>query len=320
LNAVPPSILVTGGAGYLGSQLCLSLRKGGYPVYCLDHLYEEFVKYAFEKEDVNAVQGSVLDAELINTLLPFIDVVIHASVYHESLPGETLKNCSPDRDILYRNNVAAVKFLLKASEKHKVQKFIFLSSYYVYGHGKQSVTEEDEPEPDTIRGILKKEAEQICLDSADSGTDIVVLRLPILYGPSLNMRWESVVHRFIKTILTDESPVIKAWQNETRNFIAIDDAIEVIKEAITSRTRDVLFNVVGCDDFYIVDLARLIINQFQLIENEILQLKHREQEIPYPLFRSCRFDQVFQNIPYRKLNGYELNKLIETGRRTLGSQ
>lgn len=309
-------VLVTGGAGYFGSLLCLGLRGCGYEVVSLDHIYGDGIRSLLESSGIQTVQGNIIDTSLTNRIVGGVDGVIHAAVFHHCREDEQLVNCSSDEKTLYENNVKAVGVLLNAALSRQVKRFVFLSSYYVYGRGMERVDERDAPAPDLLRGRMKLEAEGLCTKAAAEGLPLIVLRLPILYGVSPNMRWESVVHKFIKKMFEKKKPVIKAVENETRNFIAIEDAFDAVKKALVSKTEKTVFNVVGGDTLTIIDVAKMIIGHFGAEESRVLEIV-RHSGAGYPLFESCYVQKELGYSPEHKLTKSTISRIVQSAKETV---
>ncbi len=153
------TVLVTGGAGYIGSHTCKYLQDEGYEVVVIDNLEKGHAEAL--TEETKLYIGNLNDKDLLDTIFTEneIDSVIHFAGYIEA--GESMKN--PLK--FFDNNVAKTLPLFKAMEKHKVKKIVFSSSAGVYGQPKQMpIKEESETKPTNNYGLTKLMIEQI-LDS-----------------------------------------------------------------------------------------------------------------------------------------------------------
>ncbi|HAE06266.1 UDP-glucose 4-epimerase GalE [Richelia intracellularis] len=129
MSSVKTSILVTGGAGYIGAHTVLALKNSGYEVIVLDNLvhgHQDLVKNVLQ---VEMVVGDISDRSLLDNLLQTfnIDAVIHFSAY--AYVGESMKEPAK----YYQNNVAATLNLLEAMLGAGINKFIFSSTCAIYG-------------------------------------------------------------------------------------------------------------------------------------------------------------------------------------------
>lgn len=137
-------ILVTGGLGYLGAHTSIELLMDGYEVTILDNLVNssKYVANSIEKisgRKPNVIIGDIQDSELLRSILPKIDAVIHFAAL-KSIP-ESLKY----EGKYYENNVVGTFNLLKECKNHDIKKFVFSSSCTVYGSEINSEVKESDP-------------------------------------------------------------------------------------------------------------------------------------------------------------------------------
>ena len=166
-----PSILVVGGAGYIGSHVCKELRKSGYNPVCYDNLiygHEQAVKWGpFEK-------GDILDRERLDKIFTKykIDGVIHLAAF--AYVGESVTEPSK----YYTNNVAGTISLLNALRENRVNRIVFSSTCAVYGTPKTiPITEKEPLNPVNPYGASKMMVERILRDYHHAyGLGFVALR------------------------------------------------------------------------------------------------------------------------------------------------
>ena len=158
-------ILVTGGAGYIGSHTVVELVAAGYGAIVVDNFSNSSPKVLEHLETITGVnipfyKGSISDKDLMNQIFEYnhIDAVIHLATYKsvEESVGEPLK--------YYENNVSAGISLLDVMEKHKVEHIIFSSSATVYGMNNLSPLTEDLPTSATNRTFPPPH--RLCRDGA----------------------------------------------------------------------------------------------------------------------------------------------------------
>ncbi|KST66286.1 UDP-glucose 4-epimerase GalE [Mastigocoleus testarum] len=156
-----PTILVTGGAGYIGSHTVYALKKSGYKVIILDNLvygHRDLVKSVLE---VELIEGDTNDRQLLDKLFSSRDItaVMHFSAY--AYVGESVK----DPAKYYRNNVIGTLVLLEAMLAASVKQFVFSSTCATYGVPKTVPIPEDHPQnPINPYGESKLMVEKILSD------------------------------------------------------------------------------------------------------------------------------------------------------------
>jgi len=161
VSSVKPTILVTGGAGYIGSHAALVLKRAGYEVVILDNLvygHQDLVKKALQ---VELVVGDVTDRNLLDHLFKTYDIaaVMHFAAY--AYVGESVKN--PGK--YYSNNVVGTLTLLQAMLAASIKKFIFSSTCATYGLVETVPIRENEPQqPINPYGASKLMVERILSD------------------------------------------------------------------------------------------------------------------------------------------------------------
>jgi UDP-glucose 4-epimerase len=142
VTQVKPTILVTGGAGYIGSHTVLALKRAGYEIIVLDNLeygHREFVEDILK---VELIVGDIGDRLLLDSVFAThnIAAVMHFAAY--IAVGESVK----DPAIYYRNNVSGMLTLLQAMVKADVKKIVFASTCSIFGEPKQVPMTEDHPQ------------------------------------------------------------------------------------------------------------------------------------------------------------------------------
>lgn len=137
-------ILVTGGAGMIGSNIIKKLSTSGAQVTVLDNLSAYPFDYLKEYDtkhikNVNFVKGNVVNKKIVNELIKKMDIVIHAAALAD------VGACVRNPILEHKMNVSATNNILDACKKHNLEKFIFVSSAAVYGIGEGKVFREDLP-------------------------------------------------------------------------------------------------------------------------------------------------------------------------------
>lgn len=239
-------VLVTGGAGFLGSHVADALIGRGHDVTILDDLSGGF------RENVPAasgfVHGSITDAALVGRV--FADGAFTHVFHLAAYAAEGLSHFI--RRFNYTNNVVGSMNLLNAAVNAGVRTFVFTSSIAVYGASPAlPVTEETPPSPEDPYGIAKLAVE---LDLAAShelfGLDYIVFRPHNVFGPRQNIgdRYRNVVGIFMNQILQGRPMTIFGDGTQTRAFSYVDDVAPLMAEAIDRpESLNQVFNV-GSDE------------------------------------------------------------------------
>ncbi|AFY89622.1 UDP-glucose 4-epimerase GalE [Chroococcidiopsis thermalis] len=161
MSSVKPTILVTGGAGYIGSHAVLALKRAGYGVVVLDNLVYGHRDLVEQVLQVDLIVGDINDRPLLDELFAKYDIaaVMHFSAY--AYVGESVT--TPDK--YYRNNVVATLTLLEAMQAASIDKFVFSSTCATYGVPKTVPIPEDHPQsPINPYGATKLMVERILTD------------------------------------------------------------------------------------------------------------------------------------------------------------
>jgi UDP-glucose 4-epimerase len=239
-------VLVTGGAGFIGSHVADALLERGHDVTVLDDLSGGFTENVPAR--TRFVEGSVADHVLVDRLFAErrFDYVFHLAAYAAEGLSHFIKRFN------YVNNVVGSVNLVNASINTGVRGFVFTSSIAVYGSSPDvPMTEAGRPEPEDPYGIAKHAVErELAVSKAMFDLDYVVFRPHNVYGPRQNIgdRYRNVVGIFMNQILQGQPMTIFGDGTQTRAFTYVDDVAPVIAAAIDEpRAWNDVFNV-GADE------------------------------------------------------------------------
>lgn len=253
-------VLVTGGAGFIGSHVVIHCQQMGFEVIVLDDLSGGFEDHI--PKGAKFIQGSITDHILIAKLFAEynFEYVYHLAAY----AAEGLSHFI--RRFNYNNNLVGSINLINESIKHKVKCFVFTSSIAVYGQGQLPMTEEMTPEPEDPYGISKY-AVEMDLKSAHEmfGLNYVIFRPHNVYGENQNIgdKYRNVIGIFMNQIMQGKQLTVFGDGTQTRAFSYIDDvAIPIAKSVENENAYNKVFNI-GADKPYTVnELAGVVAKEF----------------------------------------------------------
>lgn len=219
-------ILVTGGAGYLGSVLCERLLEAGHSVAVLDSFMfgQTSLLHLCANPRLEIVRGDVRDEATVARLVKQADVVIPLA----ALVGAPL--CDRDPHAATAVNRDAIRLVNKVRSKDQLIVYPTTNSGYGTKSGAQFCTEETPLEPISLYGRTKVEAEEDVLASANS----ITLRLATVFGTSPRMRIDLLVNHFVYAAVTDGYIVIFE-KDFKRNYIHIRDVADCFLHCIANR-------------------------------------------------------------------------------------
>jgi len=252
-------VIVTGGAGFIGSHLAEELANRGYSVIVLDDLSTgrmENITDLLAKENVEFVQGSINDASLLQRLFQDVHYVFHLAAI-PSVP-RSIENPLVSHQV---NATGTLNVLLSARDSG-VKKVVYASSSSVYGDtGTAAKRENTMPNPQSPYAVTKLTGEYYCqVFQKVYGLPSVCLRYFNIYGPRQdpNSPYAAVIPIFIRRICQGNPPVIFGDGEQTRDFTFIKDATEANILAAESDASGV-FNIGRSERVTINQLARLTI-------------------------------------------------------------
>ena len=252
--------LVTGGAGFIGSNLCEAILRMGYRVRCLDNLSTGFLKNLEDFKDnpnFSFIEGDIRDYETCLTATKDVDYVLHQAAWG-SVPR------SIEMPLFYEeNNVVGTLNMMEASRQNKVKKFIYASSSSVYG---------DEPNLPKVEGregnllspyaLTKRINEEYGkLYYKLYGLETIGLRYFNVFGKRQNPDgpYAAVIPKWIKQLKNNEAPTINGDGKQSRDFTYIENVIEANLKACLAHS-DVageIFNIASGGREYLLDIYRL---------------------------------------------------------------
>ena len=241
-------ILITGGAGYLGSRLTGELLTRGYRVTVVDDMLfgGESLLAFINHPNFHFFKADVWDSRTLpgalNQNWPKPDAVVHLA----ALAG--FPACqSVGRQVAWRYNVEATRRVFQQAEELEIPRFVFISTYSNYGvsgDGKP-VTEETPLKPQSLYAETKAAAEEFLIQQQNSPTASLIFRLTTVYGLSPRPRFDVIVNQFVWEAFRKHQLMIYQ-RGYSRSFIHIQDAVRGIilgLEAPEEKIRDEVYNL-----------------------------------------------------------------------------
>ncbi len=249
------NVLITGGAGFIGSHLAARLQ-GGHAVRVLDDL-STGRRENLTGLRVELIEGSITDRAAVSRAVRDVEVVFHLAAM-VSVP-ESMQR--PDACV--ERNVTGLLNVLTAATEAKVRRLCFSSSAAVYGERPESPKREDlTPDPRSPYAITKLDGEYYCrLWSATTPLETVSLRYFNVFGPRQDPKsaYAAAVPIFLRQALASEPLTIFGDGGQTRDFISVHDVVAANLFAATTPGMAGVYNVGYGGEMTVLDLAQRII-------------------------------------------------------------
>lgn len=278
-------ILITGGAGFIGTHISRLLLDQGHQVLIFDNLSRSDTKYLNSK--ALFIKGDIKDSALLEKCLKDIDWVIHLAQFLD------VEESVREPLLYFQNNVLGTLNLLQSMKKAGARKIVFSSSACVYGNPKkQPLTENAQLAPANPYGVCKVAVEALLSSFYQQyGFDVIILRYFNPYGPMENHLPEThAIPKFIKAALAKKA-VPLYWQGkQVRDFIYIEDLarahIDVFK-----LTGYQIFNIGTEKGMKVIDVVKTISNILGY-KLEVEDLGERAGDVPANYASSAKFKKV----------------------------
>lgn len=245
-------ILVTGGAGFIGSHLVERLVDLGHNVIVLDDLSNgEYRNLTRVLDSIDVVKGSVTNIEVVRELLKNTDAVFHLAARIDV--SESIEK----PELYFDVNVKGTFIMTKESKN--VSTFVFASSSSVYGDPVYIPIDEFHPlMPKSPYAASKVAGESFVLSFANNGYRPVVIRLFNVYGPRQSKAYAGVITRFFERILLGLPPIIYGDGEQTRDFVYVDDVVDVLTEILNNEKAMGVYNIGSGQSTTINELSKMI--------------------------------------------------------------
>ena len=290
-------VIVTGGAGFIGSHVARELVAMGRDVIVLDDLSGGSAENVPEGADF--VQGSITDHGLVDRLFEQhrFEHVYHLAAYAAEGLSHFIKRFN------YTNNLIGSVNLMNAAVNTGSSSFVFTSSIAVYGKGQLPMTEEMTPEPEDSYGIAKYAVELDLRASHEMfGLDFVIFRPHNVYGENQNIgdKYRNVVGIFMNQILQGQPMTVFGDGEQSRAFTYIRDIAPIIAKAPdVPAARNQVFNV-GADEAISVNALADITAVAMGVKPNVTHLGARN-EVMHAFSDHSRVRRIFGDHPQTSL-------------------
>ena len=256
-------ILVTGGSGFIGSHLSEGLLKQGARVTILDNFddfypgKEKNIEGLLGNERIRLVRGSVLDLDLLSSLIKDSDAVVHLAAQ------AGIRYCNEKPFKANEVNATGTMNVVASCHRLGVKKLVYASSSSVFGDPVKTPMDENHPtNPNNPYGASKLAGEKYCTSFAKAyGMDVTCLRYFSVYGP--RGRPDQVLYSFAKKAANGEPPTVYGDGSYSRDFTYVSD---VVAATILALYRDSeggsVLNIGYGKDYKMIDVARKIITHY----------------------------------------------------------
>lgn len=254
------NILITGGAGFVGSHLCDRYSNNGDKVICLDNFMNGSlmnIRHLLGRSNFKLVNGDIRNFEMLEKIVSDVDVIFHLAA-----------QIHVDRSVIeprltYDINVTGTLNVLEAARMYDVDKVIHASTSEVYGSSLYAPMDERHPlNAPHPYGASKIAADRLCYAFIRTyGMNIYIVRPFNLYGPrQKDSGYGGAISIFTKRVLNNMPPIIFGDGEQTRDYTYISDIVEAYDLILHHKGRiDSPINFGTGNEVRIIDLAKLII-------------------------------------------------------------
>ncbi len=253
-------ILITGGAGFIGSHLCDKYVKNGDTVLCLDNFMNGNlmnIRHLLNYRNFKLVNGDLRDFDLLEKIMRDVDAVFHLAA-----------QIHVDRSIIepkltYDVNVLGTQNILEVARMYDVEKIIHASTSEVYGSAQYVPMDEKHPlNAPHPYGASKIAADRMCYAYVETyGMNICIMRSFNIFGPrQKDSGYGGVISLFTKRILSNMPPIVYGDGAQTRDYTYVDDTVKAYDLILkNSKPLEEPINFGTGEEIKIIDLANKII-------------------------------------------------------------
>lgn len=264
-------ILVTGGAGFIGSNLCEELVKKGNYVVCLDNFSTgriENIQGLLDNNRFKLIEGDIRNLDTCLKAVNGVDVV-----FHEAALGSIPRSID---DPITTNavNISGFLNMLVAAKNAKIDRFIFAASSSAYGDNETIPKVEDTIGKPLSPYALTKYVDELYAHvfSITYGLKYIGIRYFNVFGrrQDPNSTYAAVIPLFIKKILKHEQPIINGDGSNSRDFTYIDNILHInmlALETLSPKAFNQIYNGAGGENTSVLELEQLITKNLSVYDN-----------------------------------------------------
>lgn len=301
------TILITGGAGFIGSNLCEYFLSKQYKVVCLDNFatgHRQNLKNCIENPNFKLIDGDIRNIENCNLAVQNVDFVLHQAALG-SVPRSI-------NDPITTNQVNVTGFLnmLVAARDAKVKRFVYAASSSTYGDSESLPKQENVIGKPLSPYAITKYVNELYAEifSKTYGLETIGLRYFNVFGRKQdpNGAYAAVIPKFVIQLMQHESPVINGDGNHSRDFTYIDNVIQMNELAITTtnpKAINTVYNTAFGDRNTLNDLVKYLkeyLSEFdpKIAEVPVIHGPNRDGDIPHSLASIEKAKDLLQYNPH----------------------
>ena len=244
MNITNKKILITGGAGFIGSNLCEYFLSNNNEVICLDNFatgHKHNIEKLYSNEKFSLIEGDIRDIEICKKAVEGVDYVLHQAALG-SVP-RSLKDPITSNDV----NVSGFLNMLVASRDAKVKRFVYAASSSTYGDSKGLPKVEDVIGKPLSPYAITKYVNELYAEifSTTYGLETIGLRYFNVFGRNQdpNGAYAAVIPKFVSQFINHESPVINGDGMFSRDFTYIDNVVQMNEKALLTENPEAINTV-----------------------------------------------------------------------------
>lgn len=306
-------ILITGGAGFIGSNLTEYFLNKGYKVACLDNFatgHRHNIEPFLENPNYKLIEGDIRDLAICHTAVENVDYVLHQAALG-SVP-RSIKDPITSNDV----NVSGFLNILIAARDAKVKRFVYAASSSTYGDSESLPKVEDIIGKPLSPYAITKYVNELYADvfSKTYGMECIGLRYFNVFGrrQDPNGAYAAVIPLFVKQLMNHESPVINGTGDYSRDFTYIDNVIQMNELAMLTdnpKSINTVYNTAVGDRTTLNDLVGYLKEYLSKYDQEIANIDiihgpNRVGDIPHSLASIEKAESLL---------GYKPTHTIDTG-------
>lgn len=295
-------VLVTGGAGFIGSEVVRQLLEKGALVTVLDNFSSGRTEYLPNNEKLTVFKGDILDRELAQHVTKDQEVVIHLA----ALPFIPDSYYYP-ADFFQVNTIGSVNMLWTSIKSNTVETFLHLSTSEVYGTAQYTPMDENHPTaPHSTYAVSKLAGDRAAFTlHKENGFPVIIIRPFNAYGPRYTEPY--IIPEIMNQLLNGKTELVLGNTNSSRDFTFVTDTANAMLRAIEERAKTIgeIINLGSGTEITILDLARKIA---QIADKKVDIKYDKSRERPYDVNRL-----VCNNQKAKRLMKWEPKTTIQDG-------